>query len=437
MAGVAFIILFPVSLIDGKIAERRNRAESVERQFASETSGPQTIVGPLLALTCEETFTEERQIMRAGKAETVAERKVGACPTGYFSPRTLKVAGDLPVDSRYRGIYPIRLYRASLEMKGEIEWPAPPASDTTNQRAWKQAYLVIAVSDPRGIKSVSTSRSADFDARFAIRDDLGSYKSRKAGEALPFAYKIQLVGTSSLAISPVGDTNEIRLASDWPHPSFTGNWTPDERRITREGFEAVWRTTHHATGGQTVWEKQARDGTLFKAPAVAGVSLFDPVNVYALSYRATEYGFLFVLFTFTALALTEAIAGVRLHAIQYLLVGSALAVFFLLLLALSEHISFGRAYFAAAAACVSLLSYYLWHAMGSLVRSAAFFALFVSLYATLYVVLKSEDDALLLGSLLIFTALAVAMIATRKVDWAAMSKRMLHTQVPPAPAAQP
>src|SRR5262245_33018151 len=311
MAGVAVLILLPIALIDGKIAERRYRAESVEQQFAAETSGPQTIAGPLLALTCEETFTEERQIMRNGKAETVAERKVGACPTGYFTPHTLKVAGSLPVESRHRGIYPIRLYRAGLEITGEIEWPAPPVGNSMNQRVWKEAYLVIAVSDPRGIKTMSTSRSADFDARFAVREDLGAYKSRKAGEALPFAYKLQLLGTSSLAIAPVGDETEIRLASDWPHPSFTGSWTPDERRITREGFEALWRTTNHATGGQALWEKQARDGTLFKAPAVAGVSLFDPVNIYALSYRATEYGFLFVLFTFAALALTEVLAGVR------------------------------------------------------------------------------------------------------------------------------
>src|SRR5215470_7918299 len=112
IAGVAVLILLPIALIDGKISERRNRAESVERQFAAETSGPQTIAGPFLALTCEETFNEDRQIMHAGKAETVAERKVIACPTGYFTPRRLKVTGNLPVESRHRGIYPIRLYRA-------------------------------------------------------------------------------------------------------------------------------------------------------------------------------------------------------------------------------------------------------------------------------------------------------------------------------------
>ena len=424
IVGVAILILLPIKLIDGKIAERHARAQGVERQFAAETSGAQTIVGPVLALACEETYTEERQVMRAGKAETLSDRKVAACPTGYFMPRNLKVSGTLPVQSLHRGIYPIRLYRAGIDISGEIEWPAAPAWNGLNPRVWKQATLILTVSDARGIKTLSGG---------ALKQDLGDYAAKKPGERLPFAYRMQVVGTSSLAIAPVGDTTEIRLTSDWPHPSFFGSWSPDERRVSRDGFEAVWRTTHHATGGAATWEKQGRDGTLAATAAVAGVSLFDPVNVYALSYRATEYGFLFILFTFAALALTEAVAGVKLHAIQYLLVGSALAVFFLLLVALSEHLPFARAYLAAASACVALLTLYLWHPMGSFLRSVAFLFLFIGLYASLYVLLKSEDHALLMGSVMVFGVLSVAMIATRRLDWSSLSRRMLNAPTAAAP----
>jgi inner membrane protein len=424
ISGVALLILLPIALVDGKILERRHRAEAVERQFASETSGPQIIAGPLLALTCEETFTEERQIMRAGKAETVSDKRVAPCPTGYFTPRALKVAGKMPIESRHRGIYPIRLYRAALEMTGEIEWPAPAPWNGLNPRVWKAAYLVMAVSDARGIKVLEApskgGKGSTLDARFTYQSDLGEYSAKKAGEMLPFAMRMQLVGTSSLAIAPVGDTTQVRLASEWPHPSFTGSWSPDERTISREGFEATWRTTQHATGGQPAWEKLAREGALFQTSATVRVAMVEPVNVYALSYRATEYGFLFVLFTFAALALAEVLAGVRLHAIQYLLVGSALAVFFLLLIALSEHIAFTRAYFTAAAACVALLTFYLRHPLGTFLRTAAFSFLFVGLYATLFVLLRSEDHALLMGSVMVFGVLAVAMIATRKLDWAAL-----------------
>lgn len=431
IAGVAFLVLFPILLIKGKISERRALADGVVAQFAAETSGPQTVAGPLLALTCEETYTEERQVMRDGKAETVSEKKTAACPTTYFPPRSLKVTGKMPVESRHRGIYQIRIYRAALDMSGEIDWPAPPTPRGTNPRAWKNAYLVVAVSDARGIKSATSLTSAAltqgkddaFEGRFAIREELGEYSSRKAGTVVAFGYQMELTGTSSLFVAPVGDATEIRLTSNWPHPSFGGAWTPDERSIGSEGFEAKWRTTNLTTGGQAIWDKQAREGKLLAAGSIAGVSLFDPVNVYTLSYRATEYAFLFVLFTFAALALVEALAGVRLHPIQYALVGLALAVFFLLLIALSEHISFPYAYASAATACVLLLTFYLRHPLGALGRTAAFFALFTGLYAALYMVLKSEDHALLMGSLMVFGVLAFAMIATRKMDWGSLALR--------------
>jgi inner membrane protein len=442
IAAVAFAILLPISMIGGKIAERQGRAQEVVAQFASETSGPQLVVGPLLALTCQETFVEERQVMRAGKAETVAETKTTRCPTAFFSPRRFAARATMPVETRHRGIYSIGLYRAELEIDAQLAWPEAPSPHGGNPRAWKQAYLVTYVRDPRGIKAISASGSATLLAgpdegklaQFAVREHLGDYTSRKAGTPLTVSYRMSLVGTSSLQIAPVGDANEIRLRSDWPHPSFGTAWSPDERSVTREGFEASWRIASVATGGEAAWNKAASEGSIDKV-AGAGVSLFDPVNIYALSYRATEYAFLFVLFTFGALALTEAIASVRLHAMQYALVGSAIAVFFLLLLALSEHLRFSWAYATAASACVLLLTFYLRHPLGTLARAAAFFGIFVGLYGSLYVLLLSEDSALLLGSLMVFFLLAVAMIATRRLDWGAVSARMMALRPVPGAAA--
>ncbi len=433
-AAIALItgfILVPIGLIRGKISERQARADSVVQQFAAETSRPQVIAGPFLAATCEETVSDERHAMRAGKVETVVESKPLRCPTAYFAPRTFKATAVMPIESRHRGIYPIRLYHADLQLAGEFDWPAPAPPSGANARAWKRMYVVIAVSDSRGIKTVVSSLSPALTApaedkalaQFALREDLGDYAAHKAGTRLAFTYKMGLVGTSSLQIAPVGDVSEIRLASDWPHPAFTEAWTPDERRVAPDGFEATWRITSIATGGQATWQALAAGEKALTARA-AGVSLFDPVNVYSLSYRATEYAFLFVLFTFAALALAEATAGIRLHPVQYALTGSAIAIFFLLLIALSEHVAFRAAYATAASACVVLLTYYLRHPLGSTARAGAFCALFVGLYAALYVLLKSEDNALLMGSIMVFALLATAMVATRRVDWSAMSMRM-------------
>lgn len=425
VGGMAVLVLLPIALIQGKIHERRMRADTVENQFAAETSGPQMLAGPLLALTCEETYVEERQVMRAGKAETVSERKTAACPTAYFAPRLLRVAGHVPVETLHRGIYKIRLFRAALDVNGEIEWPRPAAPNGLNPRVWKRAYLVTAVRDPRGVKKADSilgavmrdSRGEGFEAQFAIKEDLGEYAARDVGSTLAFGYKMQLHGTSRFEIAPVGDTSEIRITSNWPHPSFSGAWLPDERDVTRDGFLATWRTSHLATGGQVVWEKQAREGKLTDPARAAGVTLYDPVNVYALSYRATEYGFLFVLFTFAAIALTEVVAKVRLHPVQYALTGMALAVFFLLLIALSEHIAFDLAYLAGALPCLALIVFYLRHPLGTAPRATAFGAMLAALYAVLFVLLKSEDHALLMGSLMVFGVLALAMIATRRLDW--------------------
>jgi inner membrane protein len=432
VAGLAILLLVPIALIQGKIHERRATADGVLRDFAAETAGPQTVAGPLIALTCEETYVEERDVKRAGKAETVSERKTKACPTGYVAPRSLKVAGEMPVESLHRGIYPIRLYGAVLQFSGDFEWPQPAAPNGANTRTWKHAYLVTAVRDPRGIKHATASiapklldaRSPEIGVTYAIEEDLGAFTSRPPGTRVDFRHQLRLVGTSQIAIAPVGDVTEITLASNWAHPSFNGAWTPDQRDISLEGFRATWRTSHLATGGQALWEKEARAGKIVESPSVARVMLFDPVNIYALSYRATEYGFLFVLFTFTAIALTEVVAGLRLHVMQYALVGLALAVFFLLLIALSEHIDFDRAYVAAALACVALIVFYLRHPLGTTLRAAAFGSLVATLYGALFVLLKSEDHALLMGSLLVFGALATLMAATRRLDWGEVAARM-------------
>jgi inner membrane protein len=440
IGGVAFAILLPLQLVNGKISERAARAQQVAIGFAGETSGPQTIAGPLLALTCEETYQNDREIMKGGKAETITEKKVRPCPTGYFPPKVLDVSGTLPVEQRYRGIYPLRLYRASLDLAGTFEWPGEAVWNGVDQRTWKSAYLVMAATDARGIKSVTpiswngerrefASRKSDADSRFALQATLGPYGIAKAGESVAFRFSMQVMGTSSFAVAPTGDTTTVQLSSDWRHPSFTGSYLPDERSIAAGGFEAKWRTTHYATGGQGVWQKQASSGDLFATRTVAAVALFDPVDIYSLSHRATEYGFLFVLFTFSALALAEVLAGIRLHAVQYLLVGSALAIFFLLLVALAEHVLFAYAYGIAAGACVALLTFYLRHPLGTATRTALFFTLFVGLYGALYVLLRLEDHALLVGSFAVFALLAMAMVLTRKLDWGALSGRVLRTTV--------
>ena len=428
VAAVALGLLIPLGLVRDKIAERRERAVEVQKTFAEETSGPQTVAGPFLALTCEETYTEERTVHQAdGKPRTVREKKQRACPTALFLPRELRAAGTLPVEERYRGIYPIRLYRAKLALWGAFDVPRP----AENFRVWKEAFLVLAVGDVRGINGAPAVRIGARDVEWRagtldsrIKSGLHVPLGRHADLAdLRFRIALELTGTGRLDIAPLGEQTEISLASSWPHPSFVGAYSPERRDIDAQGFAAVWRVNHLATGGNAFWLEAAAREKVFSGARLVGVALVEPVNPYSMSYRATEYGFLFIMLTFAAFALVELVWRVRLHPVQYALTGFALAVFFLLLIALSEHIHFGWAYLAAAGACVSLLGFYLRHPLGR-VRSVLFTALFAMLYGALYVLLRSEDHALLLGSLLVFGMLAAVMALTRKLDWTEVSGRL-------------
>lgn len=435
IAAVAVAILFPVALIQGKVEERKARAQKVLTEFAQEAGGAQVLVGPLLALTCEQTYHEDRVVMRNGRAETTQQPVTLACPTSYFAPRALDVTGNISHEERRRGIYPVRLYRPSLRMKGEFDWPAPPQPSGNQVREWKAAYVVMIVKDPRGVREIRATPAPALvpdevlDARFTYRAPVGRYDAASRGRALPFDIAVDMVGTSSVGVAPVGDVTRMELTSDWPHPSFSGSWLPQERSITAQGFRARWLVSHHSTGGQAAWDRAAREGKIFDTASIVSVTMVDPVNIYALSHRATEYAFLFVLFTFGALALAEALAGVRLHPIQYLLTGSAVAIFFLLLLALSEHVAFGIAYATASVACVTLLTFYLRHPLGSTARAALFLGLFSAMYGSLFVLLRMEDHALLVGSLLVFALLSVAMAATRRIDWSALSSRLAAQEI--------
>ncbi|QJR13799.1 cell envelope integrity protein CreD [Usitatibacter palustris] len=431
IGAVALAVLLPLALVGNKVSERQARATSVATEFARESSSLQTVVGPLLALQCEETVVVERLVKRDGKDHTLREPVTRDCATHYFPPRTLAITGRVPVETLHRGIYPIRLYRASLAFAGEFEWPAKPLQEGSVSRTWTAASVMFLTSDARGLRNVTpltwgegTKTFVPSETHFSLESKLGDYEKARTAEPVSFRFSLDLYGTKSLNVAPVGDATTLRLTSDWPHPSFIGAFAPDERRVTAEGFEAAWKTTHFATGGRPTWQPTFENGKLRFAERFAGFALADPVNVYSLSYRATEYGFLFVLFTFAGLALAEAIAGVRLHLVQYALVGSALAIFFLLLIALAEHIAFELAYLSAATACVALLTFYLRHPLGMWGRTGVFFGLFVTLYGALFGLLRSEDHALLAGSLLVFGVLAVGMLATRRLDWGMLAARL-------------
>ena len=228
------------------------------------------------------------------------------------------------------------------------------------------------------------------------------------------------------------------LQSDWPHPSFGGQFVPAQRTLGPDGFRAAWSLSSLATtaagdvgrGFHLCPSTPAAEGD---AAAVAkpdkcldtmAVDFIDPVNPYVLSDRATKYALLFVALTFVAVGLVEVLSGRRVHPVQYALVGLALCLFFLLLLSLSEHMPFEQAYAVAAAACAGLLGVYASAMLGRRLAGAAFGAGIALLYGGLYTLLQMEQDSLVIGSVGVFAALALVMLLTRRIDWYAFFERL-------------
>jgi inner membrane protein len=224
--------------------------------------------------------------------------------------------------------------------------------------------------------------------------------------------ELNLAGTETLGIAPVGDSNHLDLRSGWRSPLFGGQFLPRTRDVGSEGFHAVWDVSSLASGTQV----QLEANPLKKLDAM-NVSLTTLVDPYSLSNRAVKYGILFVLLTFGGFLMFEVMKELPIHPVQYLLVGFGLAIFFLLLVSFSEHMAFGFAYAVASIACIGLLTFYLSHVLRSLARGLSFGAMLTLLYSAIYGLLISEDNALVLGSLMLFCLLALVMFVTRKVDW--------------------
>lgn len=425
IAFMSILLLIPLSLIEGQIRDRSQRQNEVQQSIANSAAGRQTVIGPVILLTYRERVPEVRlnpDTGRVANATRIEEQ------SHLLSPKNLSIDGDAKVETRHRGIYQARLFHLDLNNRARFVIAPFAASAADRTLVDAEATLILGIADPRGVdldpEVTINGRAYRFttpDGKLKTGDalhlpqlaiPLGTIDPTKSN-TFDVAFPLQLTGTTQLAIAPTGDANSVHLKSNWPHPNFGGRFLPRERNLDGKGFEARWEISH-----------LARDFTKALDPnsgEALSVDFVDPVNVYLQSERAVKYGILFIALTFAGFFLTEILRGAPIHFMQYLLVGLALAIFFLLLIALSEHLPFAAAYGASSLACIALIGSYLAGALGGVRRGIAFAGGLTGLYGVLYGVLLSEDNALLMGALLLFCALGATMLATRRVDWHRLS----------------
>ena len=420
---LALALLIPLAMIDAKISERQSQQRNVQSEIAQNAAGAQTIAGPYLVIDYK---LIERTLVKDEKGRESTRISESAPMHAVFAPHAVNIDGHADVEIRHRGIYQARLFNLHSKIKGDFVIPSgyglsQPIEDIIPQGA----HVVLNLSDARGIRNnpVLTLNAVKHEFESGSTEPLkgnGIHATLqpldKSGEQhLSFELPLDLQGMATLAVAPVANDTQMTLRSTWPHPSFNGRFLPRTHEMNQSGFNAYWQIPRMALN-------TARDDNAPFQAETFSIDFIDPVNIYLMSERAVKYGVMFVVLIFTAFFLFEVMNKLRIHPMQYLLVGLAMAMFFLLIISLSEHMAFLPAYAISGMACAVLIGTYLAGALRNHKAAFGFASGIALLYALLYGVLQSEDNALLMGTLILFVALGSVMLLTRKMDWYGFAK---------------
>lgn len=422
------LLMIPLSMIRGTISERqqyRHQAiESVERSYA----GKLKFAGPVLIVP----FWDVETIIT--KNEKGIESRHTETSTSFWIsyPRTLDINGSMTPNIKELGIHKVRIYEWNAKMKAQFEFTAPDTGNPLIKRTLGAPYLSFIMNDTRGLMGAPNLIIAGENK--TIKQGAGSHglAAQSKGvhvvlpefpleqmQKIPVEMDFLLGGTETLSFVPMADSNKATIQSSWPHPNFSGDFSPRNSKISDKGFQANWNISSLSASAQT----QYRNMNGLDQLDSFEVNLIDPVNIYSQADRASKYAFLFILLTFVGFLMFEIIKQLAIHPIQYGLVGLSLAIFFCLLLSLSEHMDFLKAYLIASVSCIGLLGIYVKSVLKSTVRSLGFSSMLTVLYSVLYGLLVSEDNALVMGSILLFSILSAIMLVTRNVDWYQLGKK--------------
>jgi len=418
IGALALILQIPVLFIKGIVWEREGTRQEAINEITGKWGKQQEVFGPFLVvpyLKYRTLQTEEGKPPRTEVHEGHAT----------FLPSDLRVDGSLATEVRYRGIFEAPVYRSQLGFEGSFDRPNFSGwAISPEDILWDRAELIMEVADPRAIQEAVQIDWAG--ETLAFEPGTGRRRTKRAGihvplgdglngETLSFSYVLELNGSMRLGFAPLGRNTEVSLKGDWADPSFQGNWLPVSRELTESGFTARWNIPYLGRSYPQRWRGGDNDEAI--TASQFGVDLLSPVDAHRQTERSLKYQILFLGLTFLTVWLFEILSGVRLHLIQYGLIGAALCLFYLLELSLGEHFGFATAYVIAAAAVIVLVTAYAWAAMRSVRRGSIVGAVIVSLYGFLYVLLLMEEYSLLVGSIGLFLILAVIMYVTRHVDW--------------------
>jgi inner membrane protein len=411
ISGLVLASLIPLNMVNGLIHERQERKATVTNEIKQSWGGKQTIVGPIL--TIPYLSGSETKILTV-------------------FPSTLKTQIHMKPDMRNRGIFQTIVYTGDAKLDGNFDL-SPLLKEIPKDRiVWKDSTLEFAISNTENIE-----KQAEIDWQgkqipliSSAKSVLSTHVPINSVNNIPFKLTVSVRGSEQLTVAPIASQNKIDIDSTWPDPSFTGH-LPSTRNINNKGFTASWDLGPlgiHPHSGYLSYPSEANNrsqGLLAQtllAESVGsqlGVALLRPINAYRETERAIKYGTLFLVLTFATYLLFELIAKQPLHPFQYLLIASAISLFYLLLLAFSELAPFWIAYSIASCGIISTISLYSKAILGKIQKHAQSMiaGLLSTLYGYLYILLQLEDYSLVFGALGLFAILVAIMFVTRNIDW--------------------
>ena len=418
---LTLIMLIPISMVRSLISERSYRAETVKQEISSSAGGILQFGGPVI------------RIPGTRKIEKVIVSNDGVRSIEYYNQEfimwyaaeELDIRLELDTENKFKGIFYTPVFAGELILSGSFD-PSVIGADLEENESLEpgKAELIVPFFNQKGIRRIAEASWNGTELEFLPGNrDLafspgGIYSGVNMGDNVSdFSLNILVRGAERVSILPVAGSAVVNMASDWPAPSFSGLCIPDSHSITETGFSAEWNCSSLSSGLPVKWDDSGIFDDYRISASLIETSLINVHDHYGQNERAVKYAVLFILMPFITLFMFEHFFKKRLHIIQYILAGTANIVFYLLLLSLSEHISFNLSYFASSCAVTVLICLYTFSILGK-DRKAWFMApVMVSVYTFLFMTLQSEDWALLIGSIGVFVITAFLMFVTRKIDF--------------------
>jgi inner membrane protein len=353
-----------------------------------------------------------------------------ATANAYFLPETLNLSGDAKTQTLHRGIYDAAVFRAQLNLSGRFGVPDFDILKINSKDVqWKDAFMTVAATDLRGTREGLFIDWGGTKRPLLPGSQIPGYTTGASaplalaapmGAPVDFSIELDVNGSGGIFFAPFGVKNQASLKSNWPDPGFRGAFLPSERSVRADGFDAKWQVSYYGRDYPQQWTSHTgneRFTTRAVTESLFGAQFLSLLDAYRYVERSIKYGALFLVLVFTTFFLFEVTARQKIHPFQYLMVGAALCLFYLLLLSVSEFIGFGFAYLIAAVASTILITWYCRFFLGGGVRTLMIGAGLAGVYTFLYITLRQQDYALLMGAIALFIALALVMYVTRKVDW--------------------